>query len=109
MLHERGLVSAKKPCNSSGDANTAATAALQGRAADPAERPKKEEGECKHRLHLQGNVSINSDLMLIVANERTPAGFGIGLQVRRNVIIRTSLLITTKRIVLCHHQSWQYC
>lgn len=75
MLQERGLVSAKKPCNSSGNANAAATAVLQGRATDPAEHPKKEEEECKHLLHLQGNVSINSDLMLIDANERTPAGF----------------------------------
>lgn len=80
-------MSAKKPCNSSGNANAAATAVLQGRPADPADHPKKEEEECKHLLHLQGNASINSNLMLIDANERTPADFGIGLQVRRNYII----------------------
>lgn len=87
MLHERGLASGKKPCNSSGNANATATAVLQGRPADHAEQPKKEEEECKHLLHLQGNASINSDLMLIDANERTPADFGIGLQVRKNGII----------------------
>lgn len=64
-------------------------------------------GKCKHKLW--------SD-----ANERTPADFGISLQVRRKDIIWTSLLLTTKRIVtikriliatkrLCHHQSWHNC
>lgn len=40
-----------------------------------------------HLLHLLGNAIINSDLMLIDANEKTPAGFGVDLQVRRNGII----------------------
>ena len=49
--------------------------------------PKRKRMNVTHLLYLQGNAIINSDLMLIDVNYKTPADFRVDPQVRRNGII----------------------
>lgn len=49
--------------------------------------PQRKRMSVTHLLYLQGNAIINSDLMQIDANEKTPADFRVDPQVRRNDII----------------------
>lgn len=71
--------------------------------------PQRKRMSVTHLLYLQGNAIINSDLMQIDANEKTPADFRVDPQVRRNDIIWILLRITTEGMILWYHQSWQYC